>query len=76
MSPSLMTEGMSEDMGIRERLPLSLKEALEAVKCDSKLCDIMSSDLVERDLKIKMEEAISLESMIPQARTELGVRFF
>jgi glutamine synthetase len=76
MSPSLMTEVMREELGIRERLPLSLKEAVEAAKCDSKLGEILSRDLVERYLKLKLEEARSLESTSTEARTELGIKFF
>jgi glutamine synthetase len=60
MSPSLMTEVMREELGIRERLPLSLKEAVEAAKCASKLGEILSRDLVERFLKLKSAEARSL----------------
>jgi glutamine synthetase len=76
MSPSLMTEAMREELGIRERLPLSLKEAVEAAECDYKLGKVMSCDLVERFLKLKSEEARSLESMSMEARTELGIKFF
>ncbi|CAO2647166.1 Nn.00g080880.m01.CDS01 [Neocucurbitaria sp. VM-36] len=75
-SPSLMSSSMRENLGITQRLPLTLKEAIEAIETDPTLSSILSQDLVERYAKIKREEAVSLEKMTPEARTELGVKLF
>ncbi|KAF2175359.1 glutamine synthetase [Zopfia rhizophila CBS 207.26] len=75
-SPSLMTDSAREELGIKTRLPLSLKEALGAIKTDLTLSSTMSQSLVEKYIKIKTEEAESLEKMSPEERTELGIKYF
>jgi glutamine synthetase len=71
-----MSEMEREELGIRERLPGSMAEALVVLGSDEVLSGIMGKELVERYLKLKREEARTLEKMGSDQRARLGVQFF
>ncbi|KAH7326248.1 hypothetical protein B0I35DRAFT_405518 [Stachybotrys elegans] len=61
--PALLTEEQRQQLGIVDRLPASVTEALEGLESDGGLCGMLGKDLVDRYVKVKQVEAESLEGM-------------
>ena len=68
--PALLTEGERKEMGIEERLPRSIGEALGCLKEDTKMREILGGAVVDTYLTVKMEEGAMLEKMEEERRRD------
>lgn len=62
-APAMLSSKAREDLGIWERLPASLQEALEALKEDEDMHRLLGAELVERYMLVKRAEMTILEKM-------------
>ncbi|KAI1395678.1 glutamine synthetase/guanido kinase [Hypoxylon fuscum] len=66
--PASLTEVQRKGLGITERLPRSLEEALEVLQTEEDLADALHPDVVERYIGTKKAEIAFLEPMGPEER--------
>ena len=66
----------SEEMGIKDTLPSTLKDALERLKADKALLDAIGPEIIGRYLKVKMREEEIFSQLIGSERRELSMRLF
>jgi glutamine synthetase len=68
--PVNLTDNDRKELNITEMLPTSLEEALEALKQDEELTDLLGSELVERYIAVKEGEVDLLNKMKEEERRE------
>ena len=66
--PATLTEQGRAKLHLTEMLPLSLKEALEALKADTDLAKLMGPEVVERYLATKKAELAMLAGIPKEER--------
>ena len=70
MDPSTLTDNDRKEMGVTERLPASLPEALTALQADEELVGHLGEELVERYVAIKEFEMSFLADMGDEERKQ------
>ena len=70
MDPATLTDNDRKEMGVTERLPASLEEALTALQEDKELVGLMSEELVERYVAVKEFEMAFLAKMGVEERRQ------
>ncbi|KAK5663039.1 hypothetical protein OQA88_6455 [Cercophora sp. LCS_1] len=70
IDPAKLTDNDRKEMGVTEMLPLSVEEALGALKGDEELVDCLGNELVERYIAIKEFELNFLGKMGEEERRE------
>ena len=60
--------------GIKDKMPTSLKEAIELLKKDERLVEAIGPEIMERYLKVKTKEEESFRKLTRPERMELSVR--
>lgn len=68
VDPATLTEEERERLGVREKLPTSVGEALAALEGDQALTKLLGPELVERYVAVKNAETAMLESMGEEER--------
>lgn len=68
VDPSTLSENEREDLGIRQRFPKNLAEALDCLVADEGLERILGQAAVENYVTVKKEESEMLEDMDPGKR--------
>ncbi|KAI1137644.1 glutamine synthetase/guanido kinase [Hypoxylon sp. FL0543] len=66
--PANLTESQRKELGITEMLPQSLEEALEVLKADEDLVEMLHPDAVERYINTKAAETAFLAPMSSEER--------
>lgn len=66
----------AEDMGMKDTLPSSLKEALERLKANKALLDALGPEIIGRYLKLKTKEEEIFSRLIGSERREISMRLF
>ncbi|KAI1413006.1 hypothetical protein F5Y13DRAFT_162262 [Hypoxylon sp. FL1857] len=68
--PASLTETQRKELGVTEMLPQSLDEALEALRTDEDLVNVLHSGAVQRYIDTKTAETAFLAPMDPEERRE------
>ncbi|KAK0112246.1 hypothetical protein ONS96_001495 [Cadophora gregata f. sp. sojae] len=66
----------AEEMGIVDRQPRSLKEAIESLNADEVLKEAIGPEVVEKYINIKTKEEAKMSQMVPSERRTLGMSLF
>jgi glutamine synthetase len=73
-------EGLDEEeakkFGITDKMPTSLKAALECLDAAQELKDALGPELADGYLKVKRQEEESFRKLIPSERRELSMKIF
>ncbi|KAK3996724.1 protein fluG [Cladorrhinum sp. PSN332] len=70
IDPAKLTPNDRKELGVSEMLPLSLEEALDSLKKDEELVELMGGDLVENYVNVKEYELVVLGEMGEEDRKE------
>ncbi|KAI1778784.1 glutamine synthetase/guanido kinase [Hypoxylon cercidicola] len=63
VDPAVLSDRQRKKLGISEMLPANLKQALEALKADKELIDLLHPEMVQRYIDVKSAEIALLELM-------------
>ncbi|KAI9050352.1 hypothetical protein LZ554_005518 [Drepanopeziza brunnea f. sp. 'monogermtubi'] len=71
-----LADDVAAEMNIVDRMPTSLKEAIESLKKDEALTKAIGSELVDRYVHFKTKEEEKMSQLIPSERREIAMALF
>jgi glutamine synthetase len=66
----------AEDLGFKDKMPTSLKEALSRLKADEALRDALGPEIIDRYLKVKAKEEEIFSKLTRSERVEISMQLF
>lgn len=76
MVPGPLDDKEAEELGVVDRQPKSLKEAIESLSADQVLKEAIGPEVVEKYISLKTKEEAKMAQMVQSERRTLGITLF